>query len=66
MGSLWEHYVQNTEEFGKVHFVKNYKRHKICKLLIVLVHVLTLKSQNDNDHEIHITKKSYMYLKFFT
>lgn len=26
MGSLWEHNVQNTEEFGKVHFEKNYKR----------------------------------------
>lgn len=25
MGSLWEHNVQNTEEFGKVHF-ENYKR----------------------------------------
>lgn len=42
------------------------KTNKICKLLIVLVHVLTLESQNDNYHEIHIKKKSYMYLKFFT
>lgn len=67
MGSLWEHNVQNTEEFGKVHFEKKLqKTNKICKLLIVLVHVLTLESQNDNYHEIHIKKKSYMYLKFFT
>lgn len=65
MGSLWEHNVQNTEEFGKVHFEKKLqKTNKICKLLIVLVHVLTLKSQNDNYHEIHIKKNPICILNF--
>lgn len=55
-GTLWEHNEQNMGGFGKVCLKKLPRTDKICKLLIVLV--LTLESQNDNDHEIHNFKKN--------